>query len=298
MTNRTVVWLLLGGGVLCLFFLTLVALLLSLGGGSGRRDFAFGDRIQVVNIQGELTDSRAILQELKRYEESSSVPAILLSVDSPGGDVATSQELYREVLRLREDKGKVVVAYMSSTGASGAYYVASAADRIVSSPGSIVGSIGVIGEWLNYSDLLEWAMLSDVVFKSGEFKDTGNPARDLTPAETEYFQGLIDDMYEQFVEAVAAGRGLGVEEVRAFSDGRVFTGRQARDLGMVDEIGNFQDAIDLTADLVGIEGSPRLIEPPSPDLTLMDLLTGDISKVFPLVRGGAGPRLRFEYLWK
>jgi protease-4 len=297
MTNRTIIWILLGGGVLGLFLLTILALALTVGSGGGG-EFGFGDRIQIVNVEGTLTDSRVLLGQLKRFEENESVPAILLNINSPGGDVATSQELYREILRLREESGKTVVAYMSSVGASGAYYVACAADRIVSSPGSIVGSIGVIGEWLNYGELLEWALISDVVFKTGEFKDTGNPLRDLTPAEIAYFQALIDDMFEQFVDAVAEGRRLPVEDVRAFADGRVFTGRQARDLGMVDEIGNLQDAIDRTAELAGISGEPRLIEAPPPGVTLMDLLGGDLSEVFPLVGDLAGSRLRFQYLWK
>jgi protease-4 len=298
MTNRTIVWILLGGGLLCLFVLTLAAVVLTMAGGQGSADFSFGDRIQIVDVQGELTDSRAILEQLKRYEDADSVPAILLNVDSPGGDVATSQELYREVLRLREEKGKVVVAYLSSVGASGAYYVACAADRIISSPGSIVGSIGVIGQWLNYGELLEWAMISDIVFKTGEFKDTGNPLRELTPEEEEYFQGLIDDMYVQFVEAVALGRSLDVAEVRDFSDGRVFTGRQAMELDMIDEIGNFQDAVDLTAELASIDGTPRLLEAPAPTLTLMDLLAGDISDFIPFARGVGGSELRFQYLWR
>jgi protease-4 len=294
MTNRAIVWILLGGGVLGLFILTLLALLLTMSGGGG--DLGFGDRIQIVNVEGPLDDSRRWLEQLKRFEKSDSVPAILLNIDSPGGDVATSQELHREILRLREENGKTVVAYVSSAGASGAYYVACAADLIVSSPGSIVGSIGVIGEWLNYSDLLEWAMISDVVFKTGEFKDTGSPTRDLMPAEIEYFQSLIDDMYEQFVDAVAEGRGLDVDQVRAFADGRVFTGVQARDLGMIDEIGNLHDAIDRTAELAGIVGEPRLFEVPPPSVTLMDLLGGDLSDIFPLTRH-LGSRLRFQYVW-
>lgn len=295
MTNRTIVWILLGGGVLGLFLLTVVALILT-AGGSG--NFGFGDRIQIVNIQGTLDDSRIWIDQLKRYESEDSVPAILLNIDSPGGDVATSQEMYREILRLREDSGKTVVVYMSSVGASGAYYVACAADRIISSPGSIVGSIGVIGEWLNYGDLLEWAKVSDVVFKTGEFKDTGNPLRDLSPAEVEYFQGLIDDMYAQFVDAVATGRNLDVEQVRAFADGRVFTGRQAVELGMIDEVGNLQDAIDRTAELAGIVGTPQLIEIPPPSVTLMDLLGGNLEDLVPLVGHLARSELRIQYLWK
>lgn len=295
MTNRTIVWILLGAGVLGLFLLTVVALIVTAG---GTGDFGFGDRIQIVNIEGTLDDSRVWIDQLKRFESEDSVPAILLHIDSPGGDVATSQEMYREILRLREESGKTVVAYMSSVGASGAYYVACAADRIISSPGSIVGSIGVIGEWLNYGELLEWAKVSDVVFKTGEFKDTGNPLRDLSPAEIEYFQGLIDDMYAQFVDAVATGRNLDVAQVRAFADGRVFTGRQAVELGMIDEVGNLQDAIDRTAELAGIVGTPQLIEIPPPSVTLMDLLGGNLEDLVPLVGHLARSELRIQYLWK
>jgi protease-4 len=187
---------------------------------------------------------------------------------------------------------------MSSTGASGAYYIACAADLIVSSPGSIVGSIGVIGEWLEYPDLLEWAMIRDVVFKSGEFKDTGNPMREMTPAETAYFQALIDDIYLQFVEAVAEGRGLEVEEVSGFADGRVFTGRQALDLGMVDEIGNLQDAINRAAELAEIQGVPGLIEARPADVSVLDLLTGSVADIAPAIARLADSRPRFQYLWK
>ncbi len=298
MRNRTLIWLLLGGGAFVLFLVTAAALVVTVGSGDGGGEFAFGDRIQVVNIDGELTDSRYLIDQLKRYEDTESVRAILLNINSPGGGVATSQELYAEVRRLREEKGKVVVAYLSSVGASGAYYIACGADQIVASPGTVVGSIGVIAQWLNYGELLEWARLSSVVLKTGEFKDTGTPTRDLTPAEQEYFQGLIDDMYVQFVEAVASGRGLDVDEVRQFADGRVFTGREAKNLNMIDETGNLQDAIDLTARLAGIVGEPRLIELQQERVTLLDLFTGDISRIFPFSGGVAGSQIRFQYLWK
>ena len=298
MRNRMFIWLLLAGGAFVLFLVTVAALVVTVGSGDGGGGFAFGDRIQVVNIDGELTDSRMLLDQLKRYEDSESVRGILLNINSPGGGVATSQELYAEVRRLREDKGKVVVAYLSSVGASGAYYIACAADEILASPGTIVGSIGVIAEWLNYGELLEWARVSNIILKSGEFKDTGTPTRDLTASEREYFQGLIDDMYEQFVEAVASSRNLDVDAVREFADGRVFTGREAKDLNMIDETGNLQDAIDLTARLAGIEGKPRLIELQQERVTLLDVFTGDISRVLPFNRGVAGSQMRFQYLWK
>ena len=281
-----------------IFSVTLVALAFSLFDSDGGGDFGFSDRIQVVDIEGTLLDSRFYLEQLKRYEDSASVSGILLNINSPGGDVAVSQELWAEVRRLREEKGKVVVAYLSSVGASGAYYVACGADRIVANPGTVVGSIGVIAEWLNYGELLEWAKLSNIVFKSGEFKDTGTPTRSLTPNEQEYFQGLIDDMYSQFVEAVASGRKLDIEQVREFADGRVFTGREAAKRDMIDEVGNFQDALDLTARLAGVLGKPRLIQLRRERVTLLDVFTGDISRVFPFAGRTLDSRIRFQYLWK
>ena len=290
-------WLLLGSGAFVLLAIVAVSLLIAFGDDSGG-EFVFGNRIQVVDIEGELIDSRPIIEQLKRYEDTRSVPAILLNVDSPGGGVATSQEIYTEIRRLREKKNKIVVAYMSSVGASGAYYVSAPADKIVANPGTIVGSIGVIAEWVNYGDLLEWAKLKDVTLKTGEFKDSGTPTRPLTERETAYFQGLIDDMYVDFVDAVAAGRRMDVEAVRAIADGRVFTGRDAREKNLVDDIGNFQDAVDLTASLAGITGKPNLLRASRQRVTLLDLLTSDISRFNPLGAQTLKSQIRFQYLWK
>src|SRR5215467_7092381 len=212
MRNRMLIWLLLGGGAFVLLAAIAIAIALTVSPDEAT-EFSFSDRIQVVDIEGELVQSAPILQQLKRYEDSNSVKAILLNIDSPGGGVAVSQEIYAEIKRLREKKDKIIVAYMSSTGASGAYYVACASNKIVANPGTIVGSIGVIAEWVNYADLLEWAKLKDVVFKTGEFKDTGSGTRALTDNERKYFQGLIDDMYVQFLEAVSSGRKLDLQEV-------------------------------------------------------------------------------------
>jgi len=295
MRNRVLFWLLLGGGAFVLLTVAALSLLLAYGGGG---DFAFGKRIQVIDIEGELVDSRAIIEQLQRYQDSDSVPAVLLNVDSPGGGVAASQEIYQEVKRLREDKGKVVVAYMSSVGASGAYYLSCTADKIIANPGAVIGSIGVIAEWVNYGDLLEWAKLKSVIFKSGEFKDTGTPTRPLTEREKVYFQGLIDDMYVQFVEAVADGRKMDIESVRALADGRVYTGRDAKEKKLIDEVGNFEDAVELTASLAGITGKPSLLRPVRERITLLDVLTGDISRLGPLRAEGLSSRVRFQYLWK
>jgi protease IV len=297
MRNRMLIWLLLGGGAFVLLAVVVVAITLTVSTEESA-DFAFSDRIQVVDVVGELIDSRAIVDQLKRYEDSNSVKAILLNVDSPGGGVAASQEIYTEIKRLREKKDKTIVAYLSSTGASGAYYVACAANRIVANPGTVVGSIGVIAEWVNYAELLEWAKLKEVVFKTGEFKDSGSAARPLTENERKYFQGLIDDMYVQFVEAVSSGRKLDLQEVRSVADGRVFTGRDAKERKLIDEIGNFQDAVDLTAKLAGISGKPRLLRLNRQRVTLLDVLTTDLSRLVPFNGQSMKSQIKFQYLWK
>jgi protease IV len=297
MQNRTLIWLLLGGGAFVLLVVLLLALVLTFGD-EGRTEFAFSGQIQVVDVDGELVESRSILDQLKRYQDSSSVKAILLNIDSPGGGVAVSQEIYAEIKRLREKNDKVVVAYLSSTGASGAYYIACASDKIVANPGTIVGSIGVIAEWVNYADLLELAKLKEIVFKTGEFKDTGSGSRALTENEKKYFQGLIDDMYVQFVEAVASGRKLDLQEVRSLADGRVFTGRDAKSRKLIDDVGNFQDAVDLTAKLAGISGKPRLIRLNRQRVTLFDVLTSDLSRLAPFNGQSMKSQIKFQYLWK
>jgi protease IV len=291
------IWLLLGGGAFVLLAAIVIAIALTVSPDEAA-GFSFSDRIQVVDIEGELLQSTPILEQLKRYEDSNSVKAILLNIDSPGGGVAVSQEIYAELRRLREKKDKTIVAYLSSTGASGAYYVACAANKIVANPGTIVGSIGVIAEWVSYAELLEWAKLKDIVFKTGEFKDTGSPTRPLTENEKKYFQGLIDDMYVQFVEAVSSGRKLDLQEVRSMADGRVFTGRDAKERKLIDEIGNFQDAIDLTAKLSGISGKPRLLRLSRPRVTLLDVLTTDLSRLVPFNGQGMQSQIKFQYLWK
>jgi protease-4 len=291
------IWLLLGGGAFVLLAAIVIAIALTVSPDEAA-DFSFSDRIQVVDIEGELLQSTPIVEQLKRYEDSNSVKAILLNIDSPGGGVAVSQEIYAELRRLREKKDKTIVAYLSSTGASGAYYVACAANKIVANPGTIVGSIGVIAEWVSYAELLEWAKLKDIVFKTGEFKDTGSPTRPLTDNEKKYFQGLIDDMYVQFVEAVSAGRKLELQEVRSMADGRVFTGRDAKERKLIDDIGNFQDAVDLTAKLAGISGKPRLLRLNRQRVTLLDVLTTDLSRLVPFNGQSMKSQIKFQYLWK
>ncbi|HTK93997.1 MAG TPA: signal peptide peptidase SppA, partial [Terriglobales bacterium] len=185
-----------------------------------------------------------------------------------------------------------------TVGASGGYYIASASDKIYANPGSVVGSIGVIAEWYNYEDLVKWAKLKPITFKTGEFKDTGSPTRELTPREKEYMQGLINDMYGQFMSAVADGRKMKLDEVKALADGKVWTGQQAKSLKLVDEIGDYQTAIMDTAKSVGISGEPVIVHPEPERRTLWDVLFGDISDLVPSKAHLLDTHIGFYYLWK
>ena len=227
--SRTLLWVLIGGGAFFLFVLavfTLVYLTLHAEGGETASLTSFGDRIGVVDLEGVILSPQPVVDELKKFDDDSSIKAIILHVNSPGGGVAASEEIYREVKRVRDEKKKKIVVSIETVGASGAYYVSSGADKIYADEGSIVGSIGVIAEWMNYGDLLKWAKLKNVVIKTGEFKDTGNPARDLTPAEQAYMQSLIDNMFGQFIKAVADGRGLKYDDVIPSPTGKSGPGRK------------------------------------------------------------------------
>lgn len=239
-------------------FIFIVAYAMTVG--MGRWSLVSGEKIAVVKIEGVILDSHDIIEELKEYRSNDSIKAILLRIDSPGGAVAPSQEIYEEVKRIRGEGKKKVVSSMGSVAASGGYYIASVSDKIVANPGSITGSIGVILELANISGLMKKVGVESVVVKSGKYKDIGSIFRSMTKEERDLLQGVIDDTHDQFIEAVAEGRGLNKEKVISIADGRVFTGRQAKKLGLVDEIGNMQHAIKIAADMAGIKGEPSVIE--------------------------------------
>jgi protease-4 len=218
-----------------------------------------GDRIALVKLEGLMVSSERVVDELNEYAEDSSIKAIVLRIDSPGGGVVVSQEIYNAVKNARKE-GKKVVASMGSVAASGGYYVAAAADRIVANPGTLTGSIGVIMEFANIEKLLEKIGVRGMVVKSGEYKDVGSPMRDMTDAEKQLLQEVIDDVHSQFITAVAEGRHMQEAEVRAIADGRIFTGRQALKLKLVDQMGDLADSIKLAGKLVGIKGKPRVVE--------------------------------------
>lgn len=298
--SHTLLWVLIGGGAFFLFVLAVFSLVyMTLHSGTNEAGFGgFGDRIAVVDLDGVILSPQPVVGQLKKFAEDSSVKAIILHVNSPGGGVAASEEIYREVKRIREEKKKRVVVSIETVGASGAFYVAAASDKIFADQGSIVGSIGVIAQWVNYGDLLKWAKLKDVVIKTGEFKDTGNPARDLTPSEQAYMQSLIDNMFGQFIKAVADGRGMKVDDVKSIANGKVWTGEQAKSMKLIDEVGDFEAAVKDTARSVNISGEPTLVRPERDRKTLLDLMTGDISQWIPGREKMLEQQVGFYYLWK
>lgn len=300
--SNTALWVVIGGGAFFLFVMTVFVLVYFAvkADRNSNSEFAggFGDKIAVIDLEGVIIDSKDFIKQLKKYDEDSSIKAIILRINSPGGGAAASQEMYTAVKRIRDRKKKPIVSSISTVGASGAYYVASGTDKIYAGSASIVGSIGVIAQWYNYGELLHWAKLKDETMKAGALKDAGNPARDMTPAERAYLQGLIDDMHSQFIHDVAQGRGMKDADLKPLADGRVWTGSQAMPLKMIDQLGDFQNALDDTAKRVGISGEPTIVTPLKDKRTLLDILFGDISDLLPDRAKMMQSNVGFYYLWR
>ncbi|HET7209688.1 MAG TPA: signal peptide peptidase SppA [Terriglobales bacterium] len=298
--SRVLLWIVIGGGAFFLFVLAVFTLVYITLRSGEQSSFAssFGDKIAVVDLEGVILTPKTVVDQLKKYDDDDSIKAIILHVNSPGGGVAASEEIYRAVKRIRDEKKKRIVAAIETVGASGAYYVASATNKIYADEGSIVGSIGVISEWVNYEDLLKWAKLKSITMKAGEFKDTGNPAREMTPAEKEYLQSLIDNMHGQFIRAVADGRKMKVDEIRAIANGKVWTGQQALAMKMIDQVADFDAAVKDTAKAVGIHGEPTLVRTQRDRKTVLDLLFGDVSEWLPTREKLLEQQVGFYYLWK
>ncbi len=296
--SNLLLWIILGGGafvfvVLCL----LAAVVYFTGEGSSGLSISSG-QIAVIDVEGVISDSREFVEDLKDYGNRSSVKSVVLRINSPGGGVAASQEIYEAIKKFRAESKKKVVVSMGSVAASGGYYIACGADRIFANPGTITGSIGVIAEWYNYGDLLRWAKTQNVVIKSGTYKDSGSSTRPLTEEEKVYFQSLISNMYDQFVSAVANGRKMKDETVRKLADGRVYTGQEAKAGGLVDELGTMQDAIDAAARMAGIKGEPKILSPTKKRFTITDLLLGDARSALSLSPDRSESHIRFQYLWR
>lgn len=253
------------------------------------------DKIGVIPIEGTITKSDVVVSQLVEFKKDRSVKAIILRVNSPGGGVAPSQEIYREIRKTKEKKK--IVASMGSVAASGGYYIASAADRIVASPGTLTGSIGVLMEFVRLEELMEKIGIDIEVLKSGQFKDIGSPHRKLTEQDQEMIRTLIFDIQNQFVEAVAEGRNLSMDKVREIADGRIFSGSQSLELGLVDQLGNFQDAVDLAKSMAGMKGEVSLVYPKKARVSLWNLVAeGAIRSVYGALKDALG--LRIAYRWE
>lgn len=253
----------------------------------------FGDKIGVIPIQGTIVDSRRIVSDLVRFRKDNSIKAIILRVNSPGGDVGHSQEIYREVCRAAKEK--TVIGSMGGVAASGGYYIVAGADRIVANPGTITGSIGVLMEFIHFKELLDKIGIGMEVLKSGEYKDLGQPHKKLSDKDKALLKGVIKDIQEQFVSAIVEGRSLAPEDVRKISDGRIFSGARAKELGLVDRLGNFRDAVHLAKELSRIKGEPELVYPRKRASGLWDYLSNSLARyVETILRTSAA---RVSYRW-
>jgi protease-4 len=277
------------------FFSLMVAGLFSAGDGL---DIAgFGGNVGVIEMFGIITDatSAPIIKQIDRWASSNSIKAIVIHINSPGGAVAPSQEIYDAILRARDKKH--VVASIASVGASGGYYVACAADKIVANPGTLTGSIGVILQFHTFEVLMKKVGIATETVKSGELKDIGSYSREMTEEEELMLRGVVMDTYEQFVEAVAEGRSKPKEEIYPLADGSIFTGLQAYNLGLVDTLGGLYEAVNLAASLAGIEGEPTVVRPiERKQISIWDVLGGIARKLDNSVEEQlTGPKLMFLY---
>ena len=258
---RRIFWMLVGAVLLTIIGKALMPDLSSVG----------QERIALIRIQGPILDSQNTVGELEQYGEDPLVKAIVLRIDSPGGGVAPSQEIYNAVKRVRKDHHKTIVTSMGTVAASGGYYIAVASDRILANPGTLTGSIGVIMQLANFEDLMEKIGVRNTVIKSGRYKDVGSPFRTMSDQDRQLLQSVMDDAHRQFIEAVAEGRSLDIADVEVLADGRIFTGQQAKDVLLVDELGDLQQAIKLAAEMSGMKEHPPVVETKKP-FSLQDFL--------------------------
>jgi protease-4 len=271
---------------LFLFIVVVSAVIALLSEGDG---IALGEKVALVHVEGPILEAKSAVDEMKEYLSDPSIKAIVLRVDSPGGGVAASQEIFAIVKRAASEKS--VVVSMGSVAASGGYYISAPATRILANPGTITGSIGVILEIPNVQGLMDKVGVRTEVIKSGKHKDLASAFRTMNDEDRRVLQNVIDDVYEQFIEDVADARDLGVDEVRRMADGRIYTGRQALELGLIDELGGLEEAIKLSAELTGIEGEPHVVTKEE-GFSLFDFLTGKVSARFPDVI----PYMKLQYI--
>jgi len=274
--SKTAKWLVGIFGFLAIFFLIIVFIFAAFFGEDDTEDVSSGTAgtIALVELNEPIVSSERAVQQIKRFRENTMVRAIVLRIESPGGGVSASQEIYEEVKKTRA-YGKPIVVSMGSVAASGGYYIAIGASKIVANPGSITGSIGVISQFMHVNQLLDKIGVTSTTIKSGKLKDAGSPFRNPNEEDKRYFQEMIDDVYDQFVTAVAEERKLEKSLVKKYADGRVFTGRKAYELKLIDTLGTYQDAIKIAAQLAEIYGTPRVIKERKKE-RLSDMIFGEV----------------------
>jgi protease IV len=296
-------WVAIIGGSLAAVALLITAMVWSTvrslsGDSTATLDGFGGSKIGVIDLDGVIVDADKINTQLRKFGDDDSVKAIILHINSPGGGAAASQEIFNEVVRVRTEKKKPIIASVESVGASGAYYISAGCDKIYANDASVVGSIGVIMEWTNYGDLMRWAKLKNVVIHAGTLKDAGDPTRDMTPEEQAYFQSIVDNMYGQFVHDVATGRHTTDDIIRPLATGQVWTGQQAIKLNLIDKEGGFRAALMDTAKQVGISGEPTIARPPGDKKGLFATLTDDSSEIFPTPAKLLDQAPGFYFMWR
>ena len=251
--------------------------------------------IALVRIQGMLMDSQNIVRQLSNYRHNPNVRGIVLRIDSPGGAVAPAQEIYNEIMKLKADH-KTVYASMGTVAASGGYYIACAANYVLANPGTLTGSIAAVMAFSNIEELTDKIGVKPIIIKSGKYKDVGSPLRGMKPEERKILQSVVDDVHQQFVQAVAKGRGLPVSEVNEIADGRIMTGQQALTLKLVDEMGGLEKTIELLAKKIGVEGRPKVIEEKEKTPFFDWLLQSSLpSRLAATLMPASIPRL--QYVW-
>ena len=251
--------------------------------------------IALVRIQGMLMDSQNIVRQLSNYRHNPNVRGIVLRIDSPGGAVAPAQEIYNEIMKLKADH-KTVYASMGTVAASGGYYIACAANYVLANPGTLTGSIAAVMAFSNIEELTDKIGIKPIIIKSGKYKDVGSPLRGMKPEERKLLQSVVDDVHQQFVQAVAKGRGLPVSEVNEIADGRIMTGQQALTLKLVDEMGGLEKTIELLAKKIGVEGRPQVIEEKEKTPFFDWLLQSSLpSRLAATLMPASLPRL--QYVW-
>ncbi len=271
--------------ILLFFFITLIVIAILSYVLTLTHTVPIGEKVGLIRLEGVILDSKDVIDELKNYAKDSSIKAVVIRINSPGGAVAPAQEIYNEIIKLKKEKK--IVASMGSVAASGGYYIACPADKIVANPGTLTGSIGVIMEVPHIEGLMKKIGVETTVIKSGKHKDIASLFRTMSDDERKILQAVLDDVHDQFIRAVSEGRSMKYENIKELADGRIFTGKKAKELGLVDILGNLDDAVKLAGKLSGIKGEPRVVTKKE-KLSIWNLIAGDspnelIKKTFPTI---------------